>query len=82
MFVPVKNLSDIFDCWETIPEMATDVGVHEWNVSKWKQRGSIPRDAWTPVLAALKRKGKKLSADDLLAMHTRVRKSSDARACG
>lgn len=67
----LKTVGDIFSCWETLPEMATDVGESHWAVRKWKQRGRIPDSAWTNVIEAMRRKGKNLSAEGLLVMHAR-----------
>lgn len=77
---PVKTVSEIFDCWDTVPEMADDVGEHQWTVRKWKARKRIPQTAWGAVISALERKGKKLSADSLLRLHGSAT-SSNAAAC-
>lgn len=66
----MKTIGDLFNCWDTIPQMASEVGVSAWRASKWHQRRRIPDRHWPAVQSALSRKGKKLSADDLLAMHT------------
>jgi hypothetical protein len=75
----MKTLGDIFGCWDTLTEMASDTGHPVERVKKWRQRDQIPNKAWPDVLSAVRRKGKKLSADDLLVMHTR-RQASAARA--
>lgn len=65
----MKSVPEVFGCWDTVPEMASDVGVPEARAKKWRQRKRIPHSAWPSLMAALKRKGKDVSADDLLAMH-------------
>ena len=65
----MKTVQDIFSCWDTVPDMADDVGVSCWRAKKWKARKRIPHSAWPSVMDAVKRKGKDLTADDLLAMH-------------
>ncbi len=69
----MKTLDDVFACWPTMPEMASDTGASVWQAKKWRQRGRIPATHWPAVQAALSRKGKKLSADALLAMHSHRR---------
>lgn len=65
----IRSVGDIFCIWETLPEMAADVDESHWTVSKWKQRDSIPQEYWAAVVDAAAKKGRKLSADDLLRMH-------------
>lgn len=65
----MSTISDLFKLWGTIQEMADAVDESHWTVAKWKQRKSIPSGAWPKVISAARRKGKKLSADDLLSMH-------------
>jgi hypothetical protein len=76
----VKNVGDIFSCWQSLPEMASDIGESHWAVRKWKQRGRIPDTAWTNVIEGLRRKGKNLSAEGLLVMHARRKSAVLARA--
>jgi hypothetical protein len=60
--------------------MANDTGFPAERVKKWWQRERIPNRAWPEVLSAVRRKGKKLSADDLLVMHAKRPSSQSARA--
>jgi len=76
----MKTLGDLFDCWDSDAKLANDTGLPRERVKKWRQRGQIPNKHWPRVLDALKRKGKKLSADDLLVMHARRTAGSAARA--
>jgi cell division FtsZ-interacting protein ZapD len=72
----MRTLDDVFDSWDTLTAMAADLDVPRARVEKWRERKSIPVDAWTPVLTALKRKGKELTSDRLLSMHERARRSA------
>jgi hypothetical protein len=72
----MKRLEDVFACWESLSQMATDVGESHWAVAKWRQRRRIPSNAWPRLIKALKRKGKNVSADDLLSICTRRSKAS------
>jgi hypothetical protein len=74
-----KTVGEVFSYWDTIPEMASDVGVPQWRASKWRQRGRIPALYWTSFVSAVERKGKDLCIEDLLMMHTR-RRASASRA--
>jgi hypothetical protein len=76
----MKTLGDVFDCWDSLTEMASDTGFPPERVKKWWQRERIPNKHWPEVMSALRRKGKKLSADDLLVMHTRRSSGSGMRA--
>jgi hypothetical protein len=69
----MKSISDVFDLWGSLSDMASDIKEPYWNVSKWSQRGSIPVAAWGAVIGAAKKKGASLSADDLLLMHSTKR---------
>lgn len=77
------TFEDLFGFWESIPEMASEVGVTHWTANKWWQRGRIPQEYWPELVTAAGRKGKKLRTDDLLAMHAKRRRgsSSAAREC-
>lgn len=82
-FVPttiagVKTLKELFDCWDTIAQMASDVGESHWTVIKWRKRKSIPSSAWPALIKALKRKGKDIGAAELLAMHTKSARSKSS----
>jgi hypothetical protein len=66
----VKTLDELFACWTTILQMASDVSESHEAVKKWRQRRSIPVSAWPAVIGALKRKGKDVGSAELLAMHT------------
>ena len=71
----MRTLDRLFKSWETVTEMAADVEKPRATVEKWQKRESIPSSAWPAVIKALKRKGKNISAVDLLAMHTRSKGS-------
>lgn len=73
---PVTTFNELFQLWDSIPEMAEAVGKTHWSVKKWKQRGRIPSDDWPAVIAAARAKGKKLSAEQLLSMHGSTRRAS------
>lgn len=72
----MRTIDDVFKGWPTLTAMAADVGRTRDAVEKWRERKSIPVDAWTPVLNALKRKGIELTSDRLLSMHERARRSA------
>lgn len=72
----MRTLDDVFDNWDTLTEMAADVGWGRDAVEKWRKRQSIPSAAWKALIQALRRKGKELTSDALLAMHERARRSA------
>jgi prophage antirepressor-like protein len=74
----VNTITDVFEIWASLADMAEAIGRSHWTVQKWSQRKSIPSDAWPDLIDAARRKGKKLSAEQLLSMHG----SSMRRASG
>jgi hypothetical protein len=76
MLWPMRTIDDVFAEWESLTAMAADVGRTRAAVEKWRERQSIPSDAWTKLIQALRRKGKDLTSDQLLSMHERARRSA------
>lgn len=61
----LTSIEQIFGLWPTQVEMAREVGV-EWQAcAKWSQRKRIPPEAWDAVIAAAKRKGRRLTPGQL-----------------
>jgi len=61
----LTSIEQIFDLWPTQVEMAREVGV-EWQAcAKWSQRKRIPPESWDAVIAAARRKGRRLSVAQL-----------------
>lgn len=71
----MSKLDEVFSAWATTKEMANDLDWGLAAVEKWKERKRIPSDAWPDLIRALKRKGKNIGAAELLAMHTRNKRS-------
>jgi hypothetical protein len=71
------TLKTVFDWWDDEPAaLASDIGQKYETVKKWRQRSRIPDEHWPALILAARAKGKELSADDLLAMHERARRSA------
>lgn len=70
------SLKTVFDWWDDDGAMASDVGVKREAAKKWRQRSRIPDEHWPALILAARAKGKNLSADALLAMHERTRRSA------
>lgn len=70
------TLKSVFDWWDDDDALASDVGQKRETVKKWRQRGRIPNEHWPALILAAKAKGKNLSADALLSMHERARRSA------
>lgn len=76
------TIEKLFSLWASVSDMAADVGETVWAVAKWKQRKRIPQHSWPAVIDAANRKGKRISADDLLAMHAHRSKAPvETAAC-
>jgi hypothetical protein len=52
----MQALTDVFDIWPSLAEMARDIGIEYQTVAKWSQRGRIPPESWDAVIEAAKRK--------------------------
>jgi hypothetical protein len=61
-------LQDIFSIWDSIADAAREFDVPYYRVAKWHQRGSIPSAFWPQVIAAAERKGRKVTADELMRL--------------
>lgn len=61
----LTSIDQVFGLWTTQVEMARDVGVQWQACAKWSQRKRIPPEAFPAVIAAAKRKGRRISADQL-----------------
>jgi hypothetical protein len=74
----VKSLAlkTVFDWWDDDSSLAADVSQNRETVKKWRQRSRVPDEHWPALILAAKAKGKDLSADMLLAMHERARRSA------
>lgn len=59
------TLDEVFDLWPTQVEMARDVGVEHQACAKWSQRRRIPPEAFGAVIAAAKRRGRRISVAQL-----------------
>lgn len=49
-------LSDIFGIWSSLAEFAREIDFPYQTVAKWSQRGRIPPEAWSAVVAAASKK--------------------------
>jgi len=65
----MKTVNDLFGYWESMAEMAADVGESQWTVAKWKSRGRIPDWAWESLIEALRARGCHVTPSDLLALN-------------
>jgi hypothetical protein len=71
------TLKSVFNWWDDDPAaLAADIRQKYETVKKWRQRNSIPHEHWPALIVAAKAKGKDLSADALLSMHERARRSA------
>lgn len=58
----MRELADIFGIWESMADMARDLGLEYQTVAKWAQRRRIPPESWADVIEAAHRKDVALSA--------------------
>lgn len=64
----MNKFVDVIDQWPTMAMLASDTGISYDRVKKWRQRNSIPADAWKSVLRAARRRGYKVKATDLIQL--------------
>ena len=60
------NFSDIINLWPSARVLAEDIGESTANVSKWRQRNSIPGYAWLAIAESAKERG--IVGHNLLAL--------------
>lgn len=63
--------SDILKKWPSAPQLAKDVGRPKGTVANWIGRNSIPVKHWPAVVAAAKKRGIKVSLEDLARAATK-----------
>jgi hypothetical protein len=63
----MQAIQDIFQIWPSVTVMAREVGAPFDRARKWLHCGRIPVDVWPAVIAAAEKRGRKLTADELLA---------------
>ena len=66
----IDSIEAVFGIWESQAQMARDLNVAYYTVTKWWQRRRIPNEAWDAVIAAAARKGHVLSAVELNQLNT------------
>lgn len=65
----LTTLDQVFGLWDTQVEGARDVGVPWQRFAKWSQRKRIPPESFPAVIAAVRRKGQRISAAQLNKMN-------------
>ena len=63
----VMNFRDIIDCWPDTYALAEDVGYKQDSVRKWRERNSIPVEAWAAMLNSKTARKKGITAVKLIA---------------
>jgi len=52
----MQVIGDIFGLWDSLANMARELGIEYQTVAKWSQRGRIPPESWPAVIEAAKRR--------------------------
>jgi hypothetical protein len=65
-----ESIEGVFQIWKSLADMARDLDVAYYTVTKWWQRRRIPNEAWNAVIAAAAKKGRSISAIDLNQLNT------------
>jgi uncharacterized protein YjcR len=55
----------IINLWDSVAELATDIGAKPSSVRKWKQRGKVPSAHWPAMVRAARDRKKKLTIEML-----------------
>jgi hypothetical protein len=63
-------MEHILKIWPQLTELASDIGCPYPTVAAWKQRGRIPADYDLSLIAAAKRRGRKLTLEQLAKART------------
>lgn len=64
---PMMTLSKAFDAWETVVDLANDMGVPVQTAYGWRRRGSLPVKYWPRLIQKAKERGVTLTIEDLAA---------------
>lgn len=76
----VMTFSDIITRWDTLQDLAADLGLPVKNVRRWQDIGSIPAEWFVAVDAAAKRRGFKGISVVALSRIAHSRRLSKIRA--
>jgi hypothetical protein len=76
----IITLMDVFSLWDSLVQLATDIGESQWTVIKWKKRNNIPTRYWQSLCDAAKRRSKRLTVEDLMRVH--ATRSTSIHAAG
>lgn len=72
----MEHLSHLSHIWKKIADMASDLGVPYTTAHSWAARRRVPADRDLDLIAAAKKRGKKLTLEDLA--NARREKRSEA----
>ena len=53
----MQNFLEVIDLWPSVLEFAQDIGKKPNLIRKWKERDSIPSDAWLSIISAAQYRG-------------------------
>lgn len=70
-----STFSELLANWST-SDLSADLGVPYVNARKMKERGSVAPEHWQTLITTAKRRGFRLTPDDLVAMRQRNRVSA------
>lgn len=72
----MHHMDEVFTIWPTTADMARDIGVNPITARHWRRRKSIP--AWydAAIVDAAKRRGAKLTFEDLARARSSVHSTS------
>ena len=62
----MESTHDVFGIWPDTSTMALEIGEKPDTVYRWSLKRRIPETAWREVITAAFKRGRKLTADDLL----------------
>lgn len=70
----MQAIGDIFSAFDSVHQLADELGRKYDTVLAWRTRGRIPEDAWADVIAAAQKRGISISAAQILAFNTPLKK--------
>jgi hypothetical protein len=71
----MRALVDIFGIWDSLGDLAREIGRKYNTVCKWQQAGRIPPEHWDAVIGAARRKNVVITTAQLARLN-RPRKSA------
>ncbi|MEM8615334.1 MAG: hypothetical protein AAGF20_00210 [Pseudomonadota bacterium] len=76
----MRTFKDLISKWESVAQLAKDLGYPYERVSQWGKRDSIPPEYWPDIIAAAPKRGLTIDINALLKMRANTKNKNTAGA--